>query len=290
MLSILIPVYNFDCSKLITSLHYQASNAGIQFEILVYDDCSTKLLYLDSSILSLSNLKYKTMEVNLGRSAIRNLLASDAKYTNLLFIDCDCLPNDEKYIQRYISKIGFSDCVCGGTLYPDRNKIKSYQKLHWLYGTKREMKVNEKVPPIFVSSNFLIKKEVFESILFDDKIKGYGHEDTIFGIMLLKKGYSLTHIDNPIIHWGLNNTSKFLLNAKMASKNLRKLYDNPQYCNDLLNIRLVQTWQQLHIFKIDSLLWLLSVLLLPFCEHQLKSKHPSLRVLDFYKLLHFIHK
>ncbi len=42
MLSILIPTYNFDCSKLCNDLHVQATKLGIEFEIRVYDDFSTK--------------------------------------------------------------------------------------------------------------------------------------------------------------------------------------------------------------------------------------------------------
>ena len=40
MLSILIPVYNYNAVDLVQKLHEQASQAGIPFEILLLDDNS----------------------------------------------------------------------------------------------------------------------------------------------------------------------------------------------------------------------------------------------------------
>ena len=40
MLSILIPTYNYDCSRLIRDLQAQAEQAGIDYEIIVADDAS----------------------------------------------------------------------------------------------------------------------------------------------------------------------------------------------------------------------------------------------------------
>ena len=52
MISILIPVYNNSCDRLVSDLHKQAEALGIEFEIIVMDDCST-----DDSQLVLSELK-----------------------------------------------------------------------------------------------------------------------------------------------------------------------------------------------------------------------------------------
>ena len=40
MLSILIPVYNYDCSELVAALDKQAVRLNINYEILVADDAS----------------------------------------------------------------------------------------------------------------------------------------------------------------------------------------------------------------------------------------------------------
>ena len=89
MLSILIPTYNYNIEALVTELHAQATACGIDFEILCYDDCSTNLDLIASnkSINLLKNTSYKVLKSNIGRSAIRNLLAKDAHYDLLLFLN-----------------------------------------------------------------------------------------------------------------------------------------------------------------------------------------------------------
>ena len=52
-LSILIPVYNWDCTRLDRDLHFQGLTLDIPYEIIVADDCSTLMrtaVISDSSI------------------------------------------------------------------------------------------------------------------------------------------------------------------------------------------------------------------------------------------------
>jgi glycosyltransferase involved in cell wall biosynthesis len=287
MLSILVPVFNFDCSDLVLSLHFQASAARIEFEILLYDDCSTRKQELNPSVFVLDNLKYRQMSANLGRSAIRNLLASEALYDNLLFIDCDCLPANNEFIKRYLNAIGIADCICGGTIYPDRKSIDNEQILHWTYGTKREIKVNQRVPPVFVASNFLTRKSIFANSAFDTTIKGYGHEDTLFGLTMSREGFTLSHISNPVVHFGLHDSKSFLANTAKASANLRLLFDNPLYCNALSDIRLIKTYQFISQTGLHFVLRRFGKWLIPALVWQLKTSKPSMRILDIYKLISF---
>ena len=43
MLSILIPVYNQDCTLLLGTLNEQASRLGVEFEIILAEDGSSKV-------------------------------------------------------------------------------------------------------------------------------------------------------------------------------------------------------------------------------------------------------
>ena len=290
MLSILIPVFNYDCSDLILALADQASELKMPFEILVYDDCSTQEQALRPSVLSIAQVKYRKMNANLGRSKIRNLLAQEALYNNLLFLDCDSLPADKNFIKHYLTAIETADCVCGGTVYPPRNAISEGQILHWTYGTKREMKAGRKSDSVFMANNFLIRKEIFLNIGFDASIVGYGHEDTLFGIMLSQFGYRITQIDNPVVHLGLHDTSSFLANTKNAAVNLRLLYDNQQYRQSLSTIKLVKTFKILRKLRLDFALRAIRRPLMPILARQLGSSKPSMLVLDIYKLLCFAQK
>ena len=80
MLSILIPTYNYDISKLLRVLHQQATVANIAFEILAKDDASSK--HIDTNITTtkeLGNAHFFTAKENIGRTASRQFLAKRAK-------------------------------------------------------------------------------------------------------------------------------------------------------------------------------------------------------------------
>ena len=81
-LSVLIPTYNYDCSHLVHQLLEQLPQNG-DAEVIVGDDCSTEPLS------SLSGCRIYRPDHNLGRAAIRNALAREAKGEWLLFIDAD---------------------------------------------------------------------------------------------------------------------------------------------------------------------------------------------------------
>ena len=48
MLSILIPTYQYDCSRLVNDLHLQAQQLGVPYEIIVADDASPDATYRES--------------------------------------------------------------------------------------------------------------------------------------------------------------------------------------------------------------------------------------------------
>ena len=88
-LSILIPVYNWDCSQLIKDLQYQGLVLGIPYEIIVADDCSTDSELREKSRIAVEtheNCRYFGLQHNIGRAAIRNFMADQSKYDRLLFL------------------------------------------------------------------------------------------------------------------------------------------------------------------------------------------------------------
>src|SRR5690606_40419937 len=88
MLSILIPVYNYNITSLIKTLHEQCTAAGITYEILCFDDASDKQFKVQNKAVSkLDHVTYRELPQNLGRARIRNELGRAAKYNHLLFLD-----------------------------------------------------------------------------------------------------------------------------------------------------------------------------------------------------------
>src|ERR1044071_5613337 len=104
MLSILIPVYNFDVTGLAASL--QASETNIPFEIICLDDGSAPMFKaINKKIAGLENIIYEELPQNIGRSKIRNLLAERAKYEYLLFLDCDSTAVSGRFLSSYVSNV-----------------------------------------------------------------------------------------------------------------------------------------------------------------------------------------
>jgi len=226
LLSILIPTYGYDSRPLVQDLHRIGEELGIPFEILVADDCPPVRLREMEQINRLDNARYWFLEKNLGRSGCRNFLAEKAKYDFLLFIDGDMKVTCADYLDNYRKQWQAGTVLCGGHVYqstpPD-----SRLRLHWRYGRSREVRPaqarNRSPYESFMSSNFIISKEAFRQIRFDEKLTGYGHEDTLFGHHLREKGIAIRHIDNPLIHLGLTQDDVFLQKTIEAIENLKRL-------------------------------------------------------------------
>jgi len=291
MLSILIPVYNFDVRNFVYELHKQAVSCKIDFEILVYDDCSLpEFQKTNNKISELNNLIYKILENNIGRSKIRNLLAKDSKFQNLIFVDCDSQINSENYISDYLKHADREKVVCGGRIYSEEKPEQKELYLRWFYGIKREQtsatQRNLNSNASFMTNNFLISKDIFQNLCFDEKISKYGHEDTLFGYELKKNEIRVFHIDNPLIHIGLETNTEFLKKTEQAVLNLKYITENYN-ATDLKN--------DIKLLKYTSLLRVFSFIILPFFNLLKKkiianilSDKPNLLVFDIYKLSIFL--
>lgn len=219
-LSILIPVYNWDVHTFVSELHKQALELGIAFEILVYNDASTQEINTNFSTLKFVN--YVCLHNNIGRARIRNRLAKDSKYSKLLFLDGDSYPKHTSFLENYWNaEFEEKTILCGGTAY---QKLKSEEKpsLRWVYGKAREENTSGKKG--FASNNFLIHKRAFLEVQFDERIQGYGHEDTLFGLDCKRKGYVFYSCNSPLLHLGLESDKQFLEKTKAGVGNLKKLY------------------------------------------------------------------
>jgi len=287
MLSILIPVYNFDIFTLVSDLNIQSQNADIEYEIIVVDDKSNDFFkQKNKNIKNLKNVKYIELTKNIGRSKIRNFLANEANFENLLFMDCDSKVFDNNYIQNYIKNINNS-IIYGGREYEQQVPENQDFYLRWLYGTKREVKpANERnLNPnkSFMTNNFLIKKTIFNNVKFNEQINTYGHEDTLFGFELEKNNIEILHIDNPLIHIGLETNTEFIEKTKQGVKNLKfisELLNNDK--NLINNIKLLKIYHKIKLLK--PFIILFYKIFKPLIFKNLKSKKPNLHIFDFYKL------
>lgn len=285
MLSILIPIYNFDVRQLVHDLHQQVIETNIPFEILCFDDGSEeKFDILNKEITTESRIIFHKLPTNLGRARIRNALAKAAEYPYLLFMDCDLKVVSPSYIKNYIQYLQTNVLLYGGISYAPTPPDSPAQYFRWYYGTQREQitaAVRQKNPyHAFLPSNFLISKAIFEQIQFDERLTQYGHEDTLFGLELQKRQIKILHLDNPLEHIGLEDGAAFLQKTQQGIQNLAFLSpENPQ-----LNTRLLQTYKQLQKWRLTGAVHFILKPLNPFILQNLKSKTPNLKLFDLYKL------
>jgi len=291
MLSILIPVYNFNIVELVREIHHQAVSCGVAFEILIVDDGSFPACKEENSKVSqLGDVRYEELAKNIGRSRIRNKMASMARFPWLLFLDCDSQITGRDYIHTYLSRCEKEVVICGGRSYTEKKPEDASFYLRWLYGKKREQKSaacrNERQWNSFMTNNFVIAKSIFERVAFDESIEKYGHEDTFFGFELKRKGVPVIHIDNPLVHIGLETNAEFLKKTQEGVTNLSMLmHQKTAYRNEMVSgIKLLRHFSRLSRFRLLSFYRLLFAGAKKRILANLMSPHPSLFLFDMYKL------
>jgi hypothetical protein len=256
MLSILIPIYNYNAYPLVLELHKQCLECGIDFEILCQDDASNSELNLENEkINSLSNCNFTELEVNIAHRQNRNFLANKAQYENLLFIDGDSIIIRNNYILSYISCLTNFDIVYGGRLHPELCPSNN-QTLRWKYGKFIEDKTVEKrnLAPFqsLLFNNTVIKKDCFDKVKFDSHLTKYGHDDTQLSCQLNQLNLKLKHIDNPVEHGDIDSNVAYIKKSKSSLENLIVLFDDGKINKDFS--RLISLLVVLNRFNLSFLI------------------------------------
>ncbi len=292
MVSVLIPIYNYDVRAFVKQLATQLEKNGIEGEIQCLDDGSKEeFKILNREISNLKFVQYKELNVNIGRSRIRNLLATTAKFEWLLFVDCDSEVSDTDYLKNYLAHTNDSKClIYGGTNYQlDKPAIKFL--LHWAYGNERECVSHEKRAKnkfgTFKTNNFFVNRMVFEKTQFNESVTGYGHEDSLFAKDLERNGCDIRHINNPLQHNGLESNEVFLEKQYTAVKNLASLYTRELVGNE---IRLIKFYHKLKALKLLLLVKKLFLRDSDLLKMNLTSSKPKLTNLDRLKLGWFLNE
>ncbi|MGJ8685267.1 MAG: glycosyltransferase family 2 protein [Nonlabens sp.] len=284
MISICVPVYNYDCTPLLDQLVDQVSRLSIAYEIIVFNDASQQRFKpYDSSMVQTIN-----SEKNIGRSAAREQLAKHATYENLIFLDADVRLPDNNFLNRYIDCISRNyDIVYGGVSYSNSPPESAYL-LRWLYGKKRESRSVEKRKEDrvqnLISMGFMIKKELFLKI--SSLINGnfYGH-DIVFSYHINSLKYKITHIDNPVIHLGLETAIAYLYKSIEAINTTYQSEKSGLISNDFRPVQRAY----LKIKKTGALKLFLKVIekRRTALDKNLVSSKAKLIYLDFIKLYHY---
>ncbi len=288
MLSICIPVYNFDVRRLTEKLHNQLIKTDYKAEILLLDDGSEKEYCLKNRELNdFDTVQYEELPANVGRSKIRNILAKKANFDYLLFLDCDSDIGCESFLDNYIEATKQHAVIYGGRTYGEKPDDQNYF-LQWHY-----TRIKNGAPAVdrtkspyysFCTNNFVVQKKLLLEIPFNEDLKGWGHEDTLFAYELKKKGHKITHINNPIEHKGYVPNREYISNMTQGLRNLIIIYLSgkyPEFTRDFKTLNFLDTLIRVRM------LWLFRIfywLAKPFVSRNIYGLNPKLIYFDLYKL------
>ena len=290
MLSVCIPVYNCNVQNLVTTLLNQLNKHNILYEIILIDDASQAEYRKENQKLAAGTVKYIPKKNNIGRSKIRNLFLHYAKYEYLLFLDCDSIIVHDAFIDRYLSAINKNTgIVCGGRTYGKKPENKKYL-LRYTFGLKRECisaeQRNKAAYRSFFSNNFLIRKDIFQNHPFNEKIKGYGHEDTFFSYVLKRNNIPVKHIDNPVQHDFDESNKEFLQKTEQAVNNLIFISEHIADSDFYQYVKLLNTYFKLKKQGFERILRICAGLFLQPISFILIRTGRNLFLFDLYKLLY----
>ena len=286
MLSILVPIYNYNVFPLVVALHKQCTDCGIDFEILCQDDASNSSLNaFNEQVNELYNCSFVSLKENLAHRANRNSLAAQAKFDYLLFIDGDSIIIHDKFIKKYIDTLEDFDVVYGGRLHPEKCPSNN-QKLRWKYGKFIEDKSaanrNKKHYQTLLFNNTVIKKVLFNQVKFDTISKKYGHDDTQLSYQLSLLKSKVNHIENPVEHGDIDTNLVYLNKTKASLENLIALYEEEK-----IDIEFVKLIQLYHFLKRTRITYIISKIHSIFDKYLLQNltkKNPNLFLFNWFRI------
>ncbi|HEX2920587.1 MAG TPA: glycosyltransferase family A protein [Bacteroidales bacterium] len=293
-ISLLIPVRDYDIVAIVHVMRNCMDKVPELTEIIIGDDGSSPDFRAKYRSLEGNNVRLLVSEKNIGRAAIRNRLALEAQGDYLLFIDADTMvpSTAEAYLKKWISFAGKAKVLSGGILYPESAPGDPDKLLRWKYGRKREQRKaaerNKNPHSGFSTFNVLIEKSVFSKIRFNEELINYGHEDTLMGYQLKKAGINILHIDNNLIHEGVETNKEFLTKTKLGIENLSRLYDKVTDKRTFSDtVLLLKFYEKLSLLRLTRILAKIYIKYRDRMEISLDSNKVSLKLFSLYKICMF---
>ena len=285
MLSILIPAYNCDCSAFVRALAAQADALGVPYEIIVVDDASTDrtALAANRTINELPHARLVELPQNGGLARARNFLASQAKYDNLLLLDSDLMPCDDRFVARYAEAADGTSVVCGTIRFRLPASGNPRANLRYVYACAREERTaaQRNLTPYgsFAAFNCMIPRAVFERVRFCREMTTYGYEDTLYGRELQEAGVPVRYIDNPVYHDITDSSETFLRKTETALANAVRYREQLRGC-----VRILALQERVKRMGLQPLVRGLFALCEKPLRRNLLGVRPRMLCFDLYKL------
>ncbi len=290
-ISILIPVFNNDCTPLVADLVAQAERlVGVEWEVLVAEDGSTDedCVAVNHTVRKWPHCRHIIRKENIGRSRIRNLLGVEARHEWLLFIDSHMRVGKEDFLTTYL-RAEAADVV-------DGDYVVAADEERWGHSLRYryEMACMSQHTPVarrqrpyagFHTANFMIRRDLFLDNPFQESFSEYGYEDVLFGANLEKRGTDILHIDNPVEFRYFESNSRFLEKTEAA---MRSLSDHQEILGR--HSRLLAFYHRLRCFGLHKVAAALYRLRGQSWRQRLaEGTKVSLHIFNAYRLTYFCH-
>lgn len=210
-LSVCVPVYRYDATRLLDALAGCASSSLV--EIILYDDGSGDddlLAKLEAQAGRMAAaVRIVSAAANRGRSAARNAAMRHARTDWYLLLDADMIPDDSKFLENYLDVMDVTwepAVIVGGYSLNSAPKDRKFALHRWQAEASECLTAAARsaAPGRYVfTSNVLVHRLVLQACPFDARFAAWGWEDTDWGLRA-QHWFSVRHIDNTATHMGLD--------------------------------------------------------------------------------------
>jgi glycosyltransferase involved in cell wall biosynthesis len=227
VLSILIPFFRDDPVRLLRAL--DGATTGV--EVIILDDGSGDADLATQVARQVGAMalpaRFVRLSSNEGRSKGRNRLASHARGRHMLFLDADMLPDAPGFVADWLTLIAGQDpAVAFGGFSLDQTPRTREHALHRAMALKSDClpaAVRAEAPEKHVfTSNLLVRRDVFESIGFDEAFTGWGWEDVEWA-MRVGRAHPIVHVDIPASHLGLDSAAAMARKYEQSAANFGRV-------------------------------------------------------------------
>ncbi len=163
------------------------SDAVSSFEVLVVDDGSADDTTHRLKEQLPNSVRLIQLEHNVGRAGARNAGAAEATGTFILFMDCDCLPADAKFVTAHLRRFEGDVVASTGPLVGTGSGFWHEQQVR---SSARRARANARgFSAAGSTANLLVRRDVFLRIGgFNEGYRGYGFEDRDLLMRLSQQG------------------------------------------------------------------------------------------------------
>jgi glycosyltransferase involved in cell wall biosynthesis len=226
-LSVLIPFMRDDPTALLAALDRES----VPVEVIVLDDGSgdPALATRVGEAVEAMRLpaRFIRLAANEGRSRGRNRLARQARADRFLFIDADMLPDSDHFLGDWLALVDRRDPAAAfGGFSLDQTPRTRENALHRAMALRSDCvsaadRARDPAKHMF-TANLLVRRDVFDSVSFDERFTGWGWEDVEWAIRVADL-WPIVHADIPASHLGLDTAPVMARKYEKSAANFARV-------------------------------------------------------------------